>query len=236
MNLFYQFAFFFRQPVRIGRIYGREVGIAQSIFFSFVYKDATLKINLLQQFAVGHPKLRTTVDNFGLQFKLDNGNGFMHLSDQAQSLLIIMSVGKIHLRHEDGARIIGIRIHCKSSQWKQIDSVSVFKRAQVAVAHGHTYHVGNTTIVTGSCTHPENIMISPLNIEVMVIAQRIHDDMRARTTVVNIAYDMKRVNSQTLNQIAHSDNEIVGTLGSDNRADNYIDISMLVRLDGRFVQ
>ena len=45
-------------------------------------------------------------------------------------------------------------------------------------------------------------MISPLNIEVMVIAQRIHDDMRARTTVVNIAYDMKRVNSQTLNQIA----------------------------------
>ena len=160
----------------------------------------------------------------------------MHLSYQAQSLLIIMSVGKIHLRHEDGARIIGIRIHCKSSQWKQIDSVSVFKRAQVAVAHGHTYHVGNTTIVTGSCPHPENIMISPLNIEVMVIAQRIHDDMRARTTVVNIAYDMKRVNSQTLNQIAHSDNEIVGTLGSDNRADNYIDISMLVRLDRRFVQ
>ena len=60
--------------------------------------------------------------------------------------------------------------------------------------------------------------------------------MRARTTVVNIAYDMKRVNSQTLNQIAHSDNEIVGTLGSDNRTDNYIDIGMLVRLDGRFVQ
>ena len=37
---------------------------------------------------------------------------------------------------------------------------------------------------------------------------------------------MKRVNGQTLNQIAHSDNEIVGTLGSDNRADNYIDIGI----------
>ena len=60
--------------------------------------------------------------------------------------------------------------------------------------------------------------------------------MRTGTTVVNITYDMKRINSQALNQITHSDNEIVGTLRSDNRADNYINISMLIRFDRRFVQ
>ena len=160
----------------------------------------------------------------------------MHLSNQTQSLLIIMSIGKVHFRHEDCARIIGIRIHCKSSQWKQIDSVSVFKCTQITIAHGHTYHVSDTTIITGSCSHPKNIMISPLNIEVVVITQCIHNDMCTGTTVVNITYDMKRINSQALNQITHSDNEIVGTLRSDNRADNYINISMLIRFDRRFVQ
>ena len=236
MNLFYQFAFFFSQSVRICRIYSREIGITQSIFFSFIYKDAAFKINLLQKFTISHSEFRTAVDDFSFQLKLDNGNGFMHLSNQTQSLLIIMSIGKVHFRHENRARIIGIRIHCKSSQWKQIDSVSVFKCPQITIAHRHTYHVSDTTIITGSCSHPKNIMISPLNIEVVVITQCIHNDMCTGTTVVNITYDMKRINSQTLNQITHSDNEIVGTLRSDYCADNYINISMLIRFDRRFVQ
>ena len=33
-------------------------------------------------------------------------------------------------------------------------------------------------------------MITPLNIEIMVIAKDIHDQMSARTPIVNIADDM----------------------------------------------
>ena len=59
-------------------------------------------------------------------------------------------------------------------------------------------------------------MISPLNIKIVIITKCIHNDVCSRATVVNITYDMKRINSQALNQITHSDNEIVGTLRSDN--------------------
>ena len=48
MDFIYQLPFLIRQTVWISRIYGREVCIAQWIFFSFIYKDTSLKINLIQ--------------------------------------------------------------------------------------------------------------------------------------------------------------------------------------------
>ena len=115
MNLFYQFTFFFSQSVRICRVYSREVSIAQSIFFSFIYKDAAFKINLLQKFTISHSEFRTAVDDFSFQLKLDNGNGFMHLSNQTQSLLIIMSIGKV---------IFGMKIVQGSSAYVSIAKVA----------------------------------------------------------------------------------------------------------------
>ena len=67
-----------------------------------------------------------------------------------------------------------------------------------------------------------------------VFVQR--DDVRSGTTVVYIAYDMKRVNGQTLNQIAHGYNKVIRALGRDYGADDDIDICVLIRLDRRFVQ
>ena len=160
----------------------------------------------------------------------------MHLRYQAQSLLIVVGIGKIHLRHEDRAGIIGISIHGEGCQWKQVDSVTVFKCTQVAIAHRHADNVGNATVVTGSSAHPKDIMVAPLNIKVVIVAQSIHNNVCARPTVIDIAYNMERVNRQTLNQVAHGNDEIIRTLCSNNRADNHIDIGMLIRLNGRFVQ
>ena len=44
------------------------------------------------------------------------------------------------------------------------------------------------------------------------VAQRVHDDMRTRSAVENVAHDVERVNREPLNQVAHRDDEIVGTL------------------------
>ena len=56
-------------------------------------------------------------------------------------------------------------------------------------------------------------MIAPLNIKVMIVAQRIHDQMRTRTTIVNIANHVQQVDRQALYQIADSDNKIVRPSG-----------------------
>ena len=191
VNLFHKFPFFVGQSIRIGRVYGREVCVTQGIFFAFIHKNSTLKIDLLQQLAVTHPEFRTTVYYFSFQLKLDDRNRLVHLGDQTQSLLIVIGVGKIHLRHKDGTRIIGISIHGESCQRKQINSITVFKSTQIAVAHGHTDHVGYATVIAGSGAHPQNIVIAPLNIEIMIIAQGIHNDMRSRSAIVDVAYDMK---------------------------------------------
>ena len=160
----------------------------------------------------------------------------MHLCYQAQSLLIVIAVGEIHLRHKNSTRIICISIHGESCQRQQIDSITVFKSTQIAITHGHTYHIGYATIIAGSGSHPQNIMVAPLNVEVMIIAQSIHDDVCSGTTVVYIAYDMKRINRQPLNQITHGYNKVIRPLGRDNGTDNDIDISMLVGLDSRLMQ
>ena len=115
----------------------------------------------------------------------------MHLGYQPQRLFIIMGIREVHFRHKDGTRIIGIGIHGKGCQWQQVDSVTIFKRSQVAIAHRHTDHVGNATVVAGSCSHPQYVMVTPLNIKVVIVAQSVHDNVRARTTVVDIAHDMK---------------------------------------------
>ena len=79
-------------------------------------------------------------------------------------------------------------------------------------------------------------MISPLDVEIVIIAKRVHDDMRSRTTVVDIPHDMQGVNRQPLDKVTHGDDEIVRTLGRDNGADNYIDVSMFIRLHTRLMQ
>ena len=42
-----------------------------------------------------------------------------------------------------------------------------------------------------------------LDVEIMIIAESIHDNMRTRSAVVYIAHDMQRVDGQTLDKVAH---------------------------------
>ena len=236
MNLFNQLPFFIRQAIRVGRVDSREIGIAQFVFFAFIHKYVPFKVNLVQQFPVVHAKLRTPVYNLRFQFELDYRNRLVHLRNQPQCLFVVIGIGKVHLRSKDGARIIRIGIHCESSQRQQVDAVAVFQCRQVGIAHGHTDNVRYAGVIARCGAHPQYVMVAPLNVEVMVVAKRIHDDMRTRTTVVNIAHDVQRVDCKPLDKLAHGNDKVIRTLGRDNRTDNDIDIRMLVRLYAGLVQ
>ena len=79
-------------------------------------------------------------------------------------------------------------------------------------------------------------MVAPLNVEIMVVAKRIHDDMCARTAVVNISHYVQRVDCKPLDKLTHGNDKVIRTLGRDNRTDNDVDIRMLVRLYAGLVQ
>ena len=46
-------------------------------------------------------------------------------------------------------------------------------------------------LFSGSGAHPQNIVIAPLNIENLSIAQGIPNDMRSRSAIIDVAYVMK---------------------------------------------
>ena len=236
MNLVHQFPFLIGQAIRVSRVDGREVGVAQFVFLTLVYKYAPFKVYLMQQLPVGHAEFRTAVYNLRFQFKLDNRNGLVHLRNQAQCLFIVIGVGEVHLRGKDSAGVVRIGIHREGSQRQQIDAVSVFQRRQVGIAHGHADNVCYTGIVTRCGAHPQNIMVTPLDVEVMVVTKCIHDDMCARTTVVDIPHDVQGIDCKPLDKVAHGDDEVVRTLGRDNRADDDVDIRVLVGLYAGLVQ
>ena len=61
----------------------------------------------------------------------------------------------------------------------------------VGIAHGKPEDIGYAGIIAGSGPHPQDIMVSPLDVEIVISAQCVHDDMWARAPVEDIAEDVK---------------------------------------------
>ena len=112
-----------------------------------------------------------------------------------------LAVLRLSFQPETGTGVISISIHRKRSKRQQIDAISVFKDIQIAVSCTDTDHIGNASPLPGGGTHPQHIMISPLNINRMVLDQFFHDNMGARSSVVNITHNMKMVYRQPLDQL-----------------------------------
>ena len=79
-------------------------------------------------------------------------------------------------------------------------------------------------------------MVAPLNIKIVVVAQDIHDFIRARTTIIDVAQEVQHINSQLLNQVTHGDDEFIYTMCRNDCLDNHIDISLLVGVTAALVQ
>jgi AspT/YidE/YbjL antiporter-like protein len=96
--------------------------------------------------------------------------------------------------------------------------------------------IRHTTRIACRCTQPKNIMVSPLDIEIMIIAQRVHNDMRTGAAVINISDNMQRVDGQPLDQLTHGYNEGIGTFRTDYGTDDNIDVSMFIGFYTRLVE
>ena len=99
-----------------------------------------------------------------------------------------------------GTWIILVHPHSKCSQWKQIDTITIFYNIQVSISGADTDHICNAAQLSGRCPHPYNIMVSPLDINRMIFQQLIHNKMRSRSSVINITDNMQMIHNQTLDQ------------------------------------
>ena len=212
VELLHQIALLRRQTVRIVGVDCRKLRVEHLILFSTIAKHTALKVNLIKQQTAIHAKFRMALYDARLQFELNHGYRLVHLRNEAQRLFRISFVGIFLLQRKHRAWVVGIRIHCERGERQQVDAISLLERSQRAVAHRDAYHVGYTAVVARRGTHPQNIVVTPLDVEIMIITESIHDNMRTRSAVENVAHDVERVNREPLNQVTHRDDEIVGTL------------------------
>ena len=217
-------------------IHRREIGVKQLIFFTLDLDNTLLQVHLVQQEAVLHVKVRTTLDGSSLEFELDDADGLVHLGNELCSAGTLGVLGTTVLRQEALTGVVGVGIHSKGGQRQQVDAISILKHAVVAIAQGDAQHVGDAAVITGSGTHPQDVMITPLNIKVVVVAQDIHDFIGAGTTVIDVAQEVQHVDGQLLNQVTHGDDEFIHAMSRDDGLDDHIDIGLLVGVAAMLVQ
>ena len=99
------------------------------------------------------------------------------------------------------AGIIPVNLHGKSSKRHHIDSITILQNIQIAVTDTIADHCGHTGSLSYSGAHPYHIMVSPLNIQRMIIHQSVHYKMRTGTSVINIADNMQMIYNEPLDQL-----------------------------------
>ena len=135
-----------------------------------------------------------------------------------------------NMRHKFFARIICIFSGSKTRQWSKVYAVSDLKHVEIVVTYIHPQNIGYTCPVAGGCSHPNNIVVSPLKIHIMIAHQKIQDFIRVSPSIKNIPYDMKLIHSQNAYYISHCLDELLTDSTFYYRIDNRLVIMVLIFL------
>ena len=127
------------------------------------------------------------------------------------------------------ARIIRIGRNGKGRQRKQIDPISILQNVKIPISCTDTDHIRNTASLSGRSSHPQHVMISPLNIHTVVFHKLFHNNMRTRTSVINIPDNMQMIHDQPLDQLTERNDKFLRTAHPDNRIYNFIIIGFFIR-------
>ena len=182
----------------------------------------------MEQFSVLHFEFRAAVDDFCLLLKLNHGNCLVHHRTQSEGFLIHVQVPAQRIHLEQLAWVILIHLHGEGGKWKEVDAVAILQGWQIAISQGDAKHIADACSVACCSAKPFDVVVSPYDVEVIVVAQRFHDEMRSRSSVEDVAQQVQAVYGKFLNQLAYLDDEFIGTLRVDNRLHNHVVVLMLL--------
>ena len=192
-----------------------------------VQRDGSLLIvNPVKHPPVFHVKVFLTPDDLSLHLELDHGdrlvNPQVHLHLRPADGVVLAFQRKtgtwVGLIHPDGER----------SQRQKVDAVPVLQNVQVAVPGADPDGIGNTAPLSRGRAHPEHVMVSPLDIQGMVVHQLVHDDMRSGPPVVDVPHDMEVIHHQPLDQGGNGRNKAFRPADPDDGHDDLVVVGFLV--------
>ena len=141
------------------------------------------------------------------------------------------------LEHKDGDRFFE-RIHAvvlfvgllrEQHEIAHAYAVPVLKDLVIPVLDVVVDAVEDAARVAARRSHPEDVVISPLDIQiVLVIHQKVHDPVRVLAAVKDIPENVELVDRKPLGQSTERDNELVRAVGIDDRFEDLLVIQRLI--------
>ena len=179
-------------------VHRREVHIQHLVGIAVDGDGALVPVDQVQQVPVFHVEFRMPHDGLSLGLPLQDGDGLVHLQVDLD-LLRIIGAGSLQLEH--GAGVIRVGRGGVAGQRQHVDAVAILQDIHVAVAGADADDVADAAQLSCCRSHPENIVIAPLDVQGVVLHQLVHNNMGAWAAVKDIAHDMQMVHNQPLNQL-----------------------------------
>ena len=180
------------EPEGVIPVHGREVMGLERVDCTVQSNGIVVPIHLSQEHAVVHLILRVSLDQLPLQLKDQHGDRLLE---------------RIH------PLFMGIGLFRKQHQVSHTDAVSVFQDLVVAIFDIVVDANEDAGRVARRGSHPQNVVIAPLNIELVLVAhQQVHDQVRVLAPVENIAQNVQAVHKQPLCQSTERHDEIIRAL------------------------
>ena len=217
------------QGGRVDRVNSREITFGQRIGFAAAAHGAGGVVNLVQVVPPLHAEIRVAGNGPRFQLEEQQGHGFVHpgvaLLHGRHSLDPRVKVG--HPAFVLGAGVIG---GGKPLQPAQADAVAGFQQVDVAIGQRSFQHREDAHRAAGRRPHPDNVMVAPLDIDIMVHKKLVKDAVRPRAAVIKIAQDVQLVNGKVLDDFTEPDDIGVGPLIPQDGVNDLAVIQILVMI------
>ena len=236
VQTFHQVFLFGCKLVRMLRVNGGEKGVEHRVVLPVEAIDALTEIDILECTSAVDVPLRMLADELPLKLELYDGNGLVHLCDEAHLLLVVLGIGGLVVREEALAGIVGVCLHREGGKRQQVDAVAFLQGCHVGEAQRESQHDGDTGVASRCGTHPERVVVAPLDVEVVARQQVVHDDVGTRSAIEDIAKDVQLVDAQFVDDIAYCDDEVSRLSCLYDGLNDSLDVGVLIFVVGAFVQ
>ena len=166
-------------------------------------------------------------DGLPLELELNNGDRLVHARG-TRSVHAGLLGGFEHFGQEAGNVAAAIGLVREQRERAQADAVAGFDHIQIVIGDRVAQYGCDASAAAGGRAHPQHIVVAPLDIDRVMVHQQVHDDIRARTAVKNVAHNMQMIDHQPLDEVAHRDDEFLGAVGFDDRGNDCIEVFTLV--------
>eukprot|EP00760_Papus_ankaliazontas_P029576 PhM_4_TR429/c0_g1_i1/m.71371 len=218
--------------VRVLRIKRREVLVQQRVCLAVDLDRARLEVHRGEHDTVVHRELRVPLDELSLQLKLDDAQGLVHFGVECKVRGGEVALAGL-LRLEGTAGVVAVRVHGVGRQGKQADAIAFLNRTQVSVAKGNTESTAQGHLAAGTRTHPQDVMVAPLEINRFEVREVVHDDVSAWAAVENIADNVEAVDGEIADHSGERDDHVRRTAGLDDSRENVLKVLLARRIAHR---